>query len=708
MKIPLRFNYLLSILLITFFSKVSFAQSFTEECGLNEAMQELKISDPLYQQTEKELLDFTEKFISNPNKSEAKYIIPVVVHIVHENGPENIPAANVLDMLRIVNEDYQRRQADTAQAVAPFNSIIGKLDIEFRLATKDPNGNCTNGITRVFDPAFTNSGQGARPITWPQDKYLNIWIVKNIGTGTTAAYSYFPSNNNPNDGVTCLYDGMGSLPPANSNSDARRMPHEIGHYLNLRHPWGPGNGCGDPANCNIDDGINDTPNTIGFCGGCNNSYTTCGTLDNSQNIMDYGNCEMMFTQGQMDWAEAALNSSIGQRNNLWTQANLIATGTDSLSYQVASCPPTAEFGVNNTKGCEGSSFVFSDKSFHAFADPNTFSYSWTFSGGTPSTSNLKNPTITYNTAGIYDVSLSVSIPGAPGLAITKSNLIEIIHGSGNFIGPYLEQATDIGWPINPDPSLTWTVEKPQGSIFQFQRSTNAFYSAPSSIYLNNFSFNANGEFDLISPIADLTQMQSGSAFLNFQMAHVQKNSELENLFLWVSTNCGESFQFIKVWNSNIINTAPASSSAFIPSDSSDWTFVSYDLSNYAGMDNLQFMFRFNANSGNNLWLDDIHISDSNQPVISGLRQDLFSEFNLYPNPNSGVFTLEFKVTENDKVAAEIVDMMGKSTPIEFSEGISSGWNTTTIDTRKYNLKPGIYFLKLESGNENYSKRLMIQ
>ncbi len=95
-------------------------------------------------------------------------------------------------------------------------------------------------------------------------------------------------------------------------------------------------------------------------------------------------------------------------------------------------------------------------------------------------------------------------------------------------------------------------------------------------------------------------------------------------------------------------------------------------------------------------------------LTTGLDEIGDSDFTIYPNPNSGVFTLEFKVTENDKVAAEIVDMMGKSTPIEFSEGISSGWNTTTIDTRKYNLKPGIYFLKLESGNEIYSKRLMIQ
>ena len=114
-------------------------------------------------------------------------------------------------------------------------------------------------------------------------------------------------------------------------------------------------------------------------------------LDNSQNIMDYGNCEMMFTQGQMNWAEAALNSSVAQRNNLWSQTNLVATGTDSLSYAIASCPPTADFGVNKTKSCEGETFNFSNKSFHAFADKNSFIYNWTFSGGSIQNSSLKRP-----------------------------------------------------------------------------------------------------------------------------------------------------------------------------------------------------------------------------------------------------------------------------------------------------------------------------
>ncbi len=655
---------------------------------------------------------------SNKNGATITYTIPVVVHIVHENGSENIPSANVHNMIEILNRDYQKLNADTSTVAPAFQGIIGDMEIQFRLATKDPNGNCTNGIVRLFDPAFTNSGgcnsSGCsipKPGTWPSDKYLNIYVVKDIASGA-GAYAFFPGVPSSIDGIVCRYNQFGSLPPSNSgNFAARTMPHEVGHWLSLYHPWGGSNTPGVPSNCNIDDFVGDTPNTIGVTGqNCNLSQTTCGSLDNVQNIMDYSNCAVMFTAGQVARVHATLNSSVGGRNNLWTPANLIATGTDDASYQNPACPPTADFFVNKNKECEGGSFSFADRSHHAIADPNTFIYNWTFNGGTPANSSMKNPTAIYNTAGLYDVTLDISLPGTSSDVFTRTDLIEITPGSGSYIAPYVEQINDVMWPNNTDISLNWSRAKPAGSLFQFQRSSNGYYSPPASIYLNNFSFNNNGQFELISPVADLTNMQAGSTFLNFQVAHAQKGTEQEGISLWVSTDCGESFVFNKAWGGIQINSVPASSSAFIPADTSEWRFISHDISSLAGLDNIQFKLRFTASSGNNIWLDDIHISDSDQPVAQpvGFKQELFGDFNLYPNPNEGVFTLEFNVSGNDKVEAEIVDMIGKSTPIEFSETINSGWNTASVDTRNYNLKPGIYFLKLESGDQVFSKRLIIQ
>ena len=52
----------------------------------------------------------------------------------------------------------------------------------------------------------------------------------------------------------------------------------------------------------------------------------------------------MFTVGQANRMDAALNSPIGGRNNLWSPSNLLSTGTDDITYDnPIICPPIADF-----------------------------------------------------------------------------------------------------------------------------------------------------------------------------------------------------------------------------------------------------------------------------------------------------------------------------------------------------------------------------
>ncbi|QNL20861.1 T9SS type A sorting domain-containing protein [Hyphobacterium sp. CCMP332] len=723
---PKQLLIIMLLVKIIFFPDIVLAQNVNSFCGTDQVDQILRQQFPEMNKKSKEQESFIKHFTETRlgQKTQAQYVIPVVVHVMHNYGAENLPDANIHDMLRIVNEDFQGLQPDTGAVAAQFKPIIGGLDIEFRLATKDPNGNCTNGINRVHDPVYTYQGGyvnsnyiGFPPIQWPRNQYLNIWVVNDIDVPNGfLGYSSFPDWPAGRDGVVIEYTVFGSLPPSSTNNfNARYMSHEIGHSLNLFHTWGNGGPNGDPGNCAFDDLVGDTPNTIGNNDCINLSSMSCGSIDNNQNLMDYGygNCAggLMFTAGQMLRAEATLNSSVGGRNNLWTQTNLIATGTDSATYaNLPVCIPIADFRAPIRLGCEGVVLSFRDESYNATYDQNTWTYNWVFEGGNPVNSSDRNPIVSYDSAGDFDVSLTVSNQSGSSQVLTRTDHITITPGSGSYVGPYLEQLDDQNWPSAIDPSLIWSTAKPSGSLFQFQRSSNAYYSSPASLYLNNFSFNSSGEFDLITPLADLTQMQAGNAFLNFQVAHAQKSNELENILLWVSTDCGLTFNFVKAWNANIINTVATTNTAFIPTDTSEWNFVSYDISNYAGMDNVQFMFRFNANSGNNLWLDDIHISDSDQPVplTTGFRKDLFGEFNLYPNPNSGSFTIQFYLNGNEKASAEIIDIIGQPIHIDLSKTIQSGWNTVRVNSKDFNLKPGIHFLKLTSGDNTYSKRFIIK
>src|SRR5690554_2421689 len=81
------------------------------------------------------------------------YTIPVVFHIIHQGGPENISDEQVLNALQHMNDDYQKLNTSAGQVVPQFIPIVADVEIEFKLAKKDGSGNCTNGITRTYSSA---------------------------------------------------------------------------------------------------------------------------------------------------------------------------------------------------------------------------------------------------------------------------------------------------------------------------------------------------------------------------------------------------------------------------------------------------------------------------------------------------------------------------------------------------------------------------
>ncbi|MDQ3017462.1 MAG: PKD domain-containing protein, partial [Bacteroidota bacterium] len=97
-------------------------------------------------------------------------------------------------------------------------------------------------------------------------------------------------------------------------------------------------------------------------------------------------------QNTNDWSP----SSISQINGYMATINC-------LSLCGAPLPPIAAFTADVTEGCVPLVVHYTDQS-----DNNPTSWAWTFQGGTPSSSTSANPTVTYNTAGAFDVTLTVS------------------------------------------------------------------------------------------------------------------------------------------------------------------------------------------------------------------------------------------------------------------------------------------------------------
>src|SRR5690606_2046623 len=109
--------------------------------------------------------------------------IPTVVHVVYNDSTENISDAQIFSQIKVLNQDFRRQNPDISSAPARFRGFSKDTRIEFCLASKDPDGNFSSGITRTFTTfgAFGNyemkySSLGGKD-AWPTDNYLNIWVV---------------------------------------------------------------------------------------------------------------------------------------------------------------------------------------------------------------------------------------------------------------------------------------------------------------------------------------------------------------------------------------------------------------------------------------------------------------------------------------------------------------------------------------------------
>ena len=258
--------------------------------------------------------------------------IPVVVHVLYNNSTENISDAQILSQIQVLNDDFRRLNADADDTW----SQAADSEIEFCMATSDPNGNPTDGILRVPTSVsafgtndqmkFTSSGGSD---AWPASDYLNMWVCDI--SGGILGYAQFPGGSSATDGVVCDYQYFGTVGAATAPFDGgRTTTHEVGHWLNLRHIWGDG-GCG------ADDFVADTPKSGGANYGCAVGSSSCGSTDMVQNYMDYSDdaCMNLYTVGQKNRMRALFESG-GYR------ASLLAS--QACGEVVA---PTCDDGIQN-------------------------------------------------------------------------------------------------------------------------------------------------------------------------------------------------------------------------------------------------------------------------------------------------------------------------------------------------------------------------
>jgi PKD repeat protein len=686
------------LLLLSAFSAVS-GSAQEHRCYTDEIYRKALEADPSLATVRQQLEQFTSGFVRNletsadyiRNKTSGgtpTYIIPVVIHVVHQYGPENISDAQVLDCIRLLNEDFRKLNPDTSLIVPALAGVAADCEIEFRLATIDPNGNCTNGIDRIYSDLTYQADDNAKLNPWPSNKYLNIWSVNSLQNSGAAAYAYYPGTAPPGaDGILSRHDYIGSI-GSSAASHRHTITHEVGHCLNLAHVWGstnsPGVACGD-------DNVADTPETEGWTS-CNLSASVCNPpiIENVQNMMEYSYCSCMFTFGQRNRMFAALNSNAGGRNQLVSPANLSATG--ALASPPPVCAPVADFYAVKRSTCAGRPIYFTDQTWNG----HPTSWNWSFPGGTPSASVDSNPVVVYNTPGTYDATLTVTNAGGTDV-ITRSGFIRVSSATG-VTTPIL-----ISFDLPSDfPGAGGWVNDADADGFTWTRFTNAGAGgSATSIKMDNYRSPAGRLDEYITPPFDITNMTAVK--FRFQVANAQRNSNSsDQLRVFTSTNCGET------WTPTPYNRAGASlatagvvSGSFTPASSAQWRQDSINLNGLAPRSNVRLKFQNISDGGNNTYLDEFQIIGNTTNLDE--TEEVTLGFRLYPNPSSGNFFVQFKLNAASDVRLHVRDITGR-------EVYSGGESRFSPDSYELPLQisgNGTYLVHLSVDGREHIRRLVV-
>ncbi len=667
-------------------SQTNSNNAFTEPCYFDNYIRQHK---QLADDFEKTIQNYLVEQKINQKKAQSGSIktIPVVVHIIHNGGTENISDAQILSQIQILNEDYRK---------IPFTNGDGNgvdTEIEFCLAKISPNGDCTDGIVRVQSPLTTHQTvQRAQMMAlshWDPDRYLNLYVVKSINGGGILGYASFPGGPPSEDGFVCVHNYFGNTGTA-SASLGRTATHECGHWFGLYHTFN--NGCGTDT-CTDGDYVCDTPpvaNPNFGCpniNSCNNDFPDVN--DQKENYMDYTSdvCKNMFTAGQKARAQATLTTV---RTIIWQPANITATGCDS-GYVPPPCPAVADFTTSNQTICVGNSVLFTNRSLN-----NCTSYQWYFPGGTPSTATSVNATVTYSAVGTYNVSLvATNVNGTD--SVTFTNYITVIIPPVGQALPFAE-----GFETTVFPPNGIVIDNPDGGI-TWERDTIAVqYAGFGSAKINNLINTNYGQADaMILPNFDLTSFTS--PYISFRWAYAKSDVNYsDELAVQISTDCGVNFTQIFYRTGTAMTTGPTQTTPYIPDSNTVWKLCNVSLASYATSDHAIIKIINVTDGGNNLYIDNINIGAS---ATLGVNEIALDEniVTVFPNPSEGKFQLAINNEQLASGAIKIYNVLGES--IGNWQG-AMGKKEIAVDLTAQ--PKGVYFMKIQNGNYFVTKKLIIQ
>ena len=678
-----------------------------QHCGADEYYHHQLQNSPSSKSIEDQLNKQINAIVNSKSveKRATVYTIPVVFHVIHTNGPENISREQIVDQIRVLNEDFSYTNSNKTSLRSQFTSLVGSADIKFALASIDPNGNCFDGVNRIYSSDGVDMSMTTEKVKylayWNYKKYLNIWVVTNItdgssSSGTVLGYAVFPwMAGTSRDGIVVRHDNVGTIGTAANGDGGRTLTHEIGHYLGLYHTFQ--DGCAGGDQCDDTPPVNGTF-TNASCptngNSCNNDVPDLP--DMWENYMDYSNgkCMAAFSIKQIARMRAFLLQS--PRNSLISSANLLATGVTTSAVA-----PVANFTASATRICAGQPVTFTDLSCKGTPTVR----SWTLTGSSSPSSSQPNPTVVYQTPGTYSVSLMAQNANGSNTN-TKTNYITVLPSVGAGI-PYYEEGFE-----DSDPIANNTLSHFSPSGTQFEVTNVAGYKSNKSFVAPITTGSAAGKvYSFTTQSFDITKIPNSSSpkftfYLSYAMSSVNV-SEVARIY--ASTDCGGSFK--QIWERSGTGLTYATSAPytnnFKPTSETQWKrFGIGSLSSigYGTAQNIIFRIDVLSEGGNPVYIDNINLSQYYAGVNHIAKENI--SVKLYPNPAKGKATLKLRsLVSASSARIVLTDMSGREISTVHEGELSIGENEFEV-YHPNNETFGLYILSIQTEMGTVSQPLI--
>ncbi len=560
-------------------------------------------------------------------KKSGPYKVPVVVHVIH-NGESvgtgaNISDAQILSQIKVLNNDFNRTNADAASTPAEFAAVAGSMDIEFVLAKRNPDGLATTGIVRVDGNRanwYMNDNYELKSLSyWPSEDYLNIWVCNMVDF---LGYSQFPISDlqgleeyqngiAATDGVVIAHTCFGSDDDGNFNLEplynkGRTATHEVAHFFGLKHIWG------DDTGCSGNDYVDDTPNQADYTRGCpSHPSKSCGDIVKMfQNFMDYTDdaCMNLFTAQQMDRMAIVIENS-PRRQSLLTSIGLNEPDPvpNDLGIRSVVSPTESQCGLAVIPSIELLNYGINDITSARIRislngivkETKDFTLSLTPQGIT--TVGFSQQTLVGGLNVIlFEILLTNGVTDGDAIS-NKNTFRHEVFVPESIAVPFHEKfnSTPSGWRIvNSDDQITWEVmPAPRETL------------ANKALGLSFYHYELEGEQDVLySPVFSLENVDTAYLFLD--RANAQFEDREDGFKIYVIESCENlgSGDVVLDKSGEALATAGKVATSFQPEESKDWERNFIDLYDYIGKSEIQLAFVGVNHYGNNLYIDNITVA----------------------------------------------------------------------------------------------------